>query len=92
MGVHGLRDGVAGGAGRGGPVLISWFDQPEEANGMNVVIHEFAHKLDMLNGPPDGLPPPRAPSWGSATAASITGRNTPPASSRMTSPSERRCG
>ena len=24
---------------------------------MNVVIHEFAHKLDMLNGPPDGLPP-----------------------------------
>jgi Mlc titration factor MtfA (ptsG expression regulator) len=24
---------------------------------MNVVIHEFAHKLDMLNGEADGLPP-----------------------------------
>jgi len=23
----------------------------------NVVIHEFAHKLDMLNGEPDGVPP-----------------------------------
>ncbi len=38
-------------------MLLSWFDQSEEADGMNVVIHEFAHKLDMLNGPPDGLPP-----------------------------------
>jgi Mlc titration factor MtfA (ptsG expression regulator) len=26
-------------------------------DGYNVVIHEFAHKLDMLNGPPDGTPP-----------------------------------
>jgi Mlc titration factor MtfA (ptsG expression regulator) len=24
---------------------------------MNVVVHEFAHKLDMLNGAADGLPP-----------------------------------
>jgi hypothetical protein len=24
---------------------------------MNVVIHEFAHKLDMANGPADGRPP-----------------------------------
>src|SRR5205085_5508719 len=24
---------------------------------MNVVIHEFAHKLDMLNGAVDGMPP-----------------------------------
>jgi Mlc titration factor MtfA (ptsG expression regulator) len=24
---------------------------------MNVVIHEFTHKLDMLNGAADGLPP-----------------------------------
>ncbi|MBK6630847.1 MAG: zinc-dependent peptidase [Betaproteobacteria bacterium] len=55
--VHEFVDSVAGEAWEGGPVLISWFDQPEEADGMNVVIHEFAHKLDMLNGPPDGLPP-----------------------------------
>ena len=24
---------------------------------VNVVIHEFAHKLDMLNGEADGMPP-----------------------------------
>ena len=55
--VHEFVDSVAGEAWEGGPVLVSWFDQPQEADGMNVVIHEFAHKLDMLNGPPDGLPP-----------------------------------
>ncbi len=55
--VHEYDDEVAGEAWEGGPVLLSWFDDPQEAAGMNVVIHEFAHKLDMLNGPPDGLPP-----------------------------------
>ncbi|MBV6409528.1 MAG: zinc-dependent peptidase [Burkholderiales bacterium] len=55
--VHEFDDRVAGEAWEGGPVLLSWFDRPEQADGMNVVIHEFAHKLDMLNGPPDGLPP-----------------------------------
>lgn len=55
--VHEYDDEVAGEAWEGGPVLLSWFDNVEEAGGMNVVIHEFAHKLDMLNGIPDGLPP-----------------------------------
>lgn len=55
--VHEFDDEVAGEAWEGGPVLLSWFDRPEDADGMNVVIHEFAHKLDMLNGVPDGLPP-----------------------------------
>lgn len=55
--VHEYDDTVAGEAWQGGPVLLSWFDRPEEADGMNVVIHEFAHKLDMLNGVPDGFPP-----------------------------------
>jgi Mlc titration factor MtfA (ptsG expression regulator) len=55
--MHEFDDQVAGEAWEGGPVLLSWFDRPEVADGMNVVIHEFAHKLDMLNGPPDGLPP-----------------------------------
>lgn len=55
--MHEFDNRVAGEAWEGGPVLLSWFDRPEEADGMNVVIHEFAHKLDMLNGPPDGLPP-----------------------------------
>lgn len=55
--VHEYDDAVMGEAWHGGPVLISWFDLPQEADGINVVIHEFAHKLDMKNGAADGLPP-----------------------------------
>lgn len=42
-----------------GPVIISWDDalHPGRMNGRNVVIHEFAHKLDMLNGKANGFPP-----------------------------------
>ncbi len=46
----------------GGPVVVNWKDiqrarwSPEE--GHHLVIHEFAHQLDMINGPQaDGLPP-----------------------------------
>ncbi|MDP1611908.1 MAG: zinc-dependent peptidase [Sulfuritalea sp.] len=55
--VHEYEDDVMGEAWYGGPVLISWFDRAEEADGINVVIHEFAHKLDMKSGDADGLPP-----------------------------------
>jgi Mlc titration factor MtfA (ptsG expression regulator) len=54
--VHEYDDPVLGEAWEGGPVLISWFDDPEDADGVNVVIHEFAHKLDMGNGAVDGFP------------------------------------
>jgi Mlc titration factor MtfA (ptsG expression regulator) len=54
--VHEYDDAVLGEAWEGGPVLISWFDHPEDADGVNVVIHEFAHKLDMGNGAVDGFP------------------------------------
>ena len=37
--------------------MLTWFDDPAEYEGTNVVIHEFAHKLDMLSGHADGLPP-----------------------------------
>jgi len=42
-----------------GPVILSWADAGEAArgSGYNVVIHEFAHKLDMLNGEANGFPP-----------------------------------
>lgn len=43
-----------------GPVILSWYDSshPNEiADGHNVVLHEFAHKLDMLNGKANGFPP-----------------------------------
>ena len=55
--VHEYDDTVMGEAWYGGPVLVGWFDLPEDADGINVVIHEFAHKLDMKNGAADGLPP-----------------------------------
>jgi MtfA peptidase len=54
--VHEYDDPVLGEAWEGGPVLVSWFGDPNEADGVNVVIHEFAHKLDMENGAVDGLP------------------------------------
>lgn len=55
--VHEFDDEVLGEAWQDGPVLLSWQDGQGEADGVNVVIHEFAHKLDMSNGGADGLPP-----------------------------------
>lgn len=54
--VHEWDDALAGEAMPGGPVVLSW-DSAANAADMNVVIHEFAHKLDMRNGAADGLPP-----------------------------------
>lgn len=43
-----------------GPVILSWQDIMHglsgEADGMNVILHEFAHKLDEQNGDTEGLP------------------------------------
>ena len=54
--VHEWDDELAGEAMSGGPVVLSW-DAAAHDPEINVVIHEFAHKLDMLNGAADGLPP-----------------------------------
>lgn len=54
--VHEWDDALAGEAMPGGPVVLSW-DSAAHAREMNIVIHEFAHKLDMRNGDADGLPP-----------------------------------
>jgi hypothetical protein len=54
--VHEWDDELAGEAMPGGPVVLSWDAAANDAQ-INVVIHEFAHKLDMLNGEADGLPP-----------------------------------
>ena len=42
-----------------GPVVLSWEDVEASGRleGYNVVIHEMAHKLDMLNGEANGFPP-----------------------------------
>lgn len=57
--VHHVREPVTGEAWEQGGVLLSWRDarDVDAGSGYNVVIHEFAHKLDMRNGPPDGFPP-----------------------------------
>lgn len=51
---------LSGEAMHGGPVVLSWIDasSPEEGeHAYNVVIHEFAHKLDLADGEADGCPP-----------------------------------
>ena len=57
--VHQGDEPYAGEAWLGGPVVLSWADVEgwQYGQGVNVVIHEFAHKLDMLNGDADGFPP-----------------------------------
>ena len=40
-----------------GPVIISWQDVLSHPAGSNVIIHEMAHKLDMLDGVANGRPP-----------------------------------
>ena len=54
--VHEYDDPVLGEAWEGGPVLISWFENLDEIGDVSIVIHEFAHKLDMSNGETDGMP------------------------------------
>jgi Mlc titration factor MtfA (ptsG expression regulator) len=54
--VHEYDDAVLGEAWEGGPVLLSWFDNLNEIGDVSIVIHEFAHKLDMSNGEVDGMP------------------------------------
>ena len=61
--VHEFDDVLAGEAMDAGPVVLSWDDVAGTARppSTNVVIHEFAHKLDLADGEADGCPPmPRA--------------------------------
>ncbi|MBK9616425.1 MAG: zinc-dependent peptidase [Uliginosibacterium sp.] len=55
--VHEYEQEALGQAWDDGPVLLTWADDPTRDAGINVVIHEFAHKLDMLDGHVDGRPP-----------------------------------
>ncbi len=53
---------LAGQSGHGrGPVLLDWQTVARQVadpdRGVNVVYHEFAHKLDQLDGAADGMPP-----------------------------------
>ncbi len=54
--VHEWEDELAGESWPGGPIVLSWADVRRGEAGYNVVVHEFAHKIDMLNGDADGFP------------------------------------
>ncbi|SDV47564.1 M90 family metallopeptidase [Chitinasiproducens palmae] len=56
--VHEVVQDASGEAWHGGPVILSWQDAGDDSGfAYNVVIHEFAHKIDMRNGVADGMPP-----------------------------------
>lgn len=59
--VHHYREALTGEAMDQGPVMLSWADVAQAgqttAQGYNVVIHEFAHKIDLRDGAADGCPP-----------------------------------
>jgi len=59
--VHKDDGSLAGETMPGGPVILSWPDVEASADfdeaGMNLVIHEFAHKIDMRDGRANGCPP-----------------------------------
>lgn len=67
--VHEYVQEAAGEAWEGGPIILSWEDcGPELDADVNVVIHEFAHKLDLYHGDADGMP------WLGAHAPGLTPR------------------
>ncbi len=56
-----VEDVLIGESWERGPLVLSladvMLDLEHPWDGFNVVVHEIAHKLDMLDGPPDGVPP-----------------------------------
>ena len=57
--VHTADEPISGESWEHGTVVLSWADvqQAGQGEGYNVVIHEFAHQIDMLNGDANGFPP-----------------------------------
>lgn len=55
---HHVRSNLAGESWLRGPVILSWEETERGGiiDGSNLVIHEFAHKLDMQNGVANGFP------------------------------------
>jgi len=56
---HRVSQPMSGESWLEGPVILSWADAKMRGGegAYNVVLHEFAHKLDMLNGQANGFPP-----------------------------------
>ncbi|WMC09999.1 zinc-dependent peptidase [Oceanimonas pelagia] len=51
----------AGESWQQGPLVLAWSELADDGgwDGYNLIIHELAHKLDMLGGEADGVPPMR---------------------------------
>lgn len=54
--VHEWTEALAGEAWGRGPVILSWEATASPGGDMNIVLHEFAHKLDMHDGLANGSP------------------------------------
>ncbi|MCX7556307.1 zinc-dependent peptidase [Xanthomonadaceae bacterium JHOS43] len=65
--VHEWDDALAGECWEQGPLILSLTDTVQAAesplSGFQVVAHEIAHKLDLLDGSLDGVPPLRDKAW-----------------------------
>ena len=78
--VHRRQNALGGEAWGRGPVILSWGDAQTgnhlHGHGSNVILHEFAHKLDMLNGAANGMPPLHPamsrPDWTEALSAAYS--------------------
>jgi MtfA peptidase len=59
--VHEYTEPISGEAWDRGPLVLSWADAQRNVTDTGaayaVVIHEFAHKIDLLDGDADGVPP-----------------------------------
>lgn len=59
--VHRYEERLTGEAMEGGPMMLSWRDVAgagtSAERGYNVVIHEFVHVIDLVDGAADGVPP-----------------------------------
>ena len=66
---------LLGEAHHGGPVILAWDSVLSGAknakDGRNLVIHEFAHKIDFLDGEGDGAPPLETRAESKAWAAAM---------------------
>jgi Mlc titration factor MtfA (ptsG expression regulator) len=55
--VHRWTEELAGESWENGPVILSWDTVSNSSESVGLVLHEFAHKIDMRNGMADGCPP-----------------------------------
>lgn len=75
--IHRYKEALVGEAMHQGPVMLSWQDVQQAGRDgerpYNVVVHEFAHKLDLRDGAADGCPPLPSGFMGARSATEARG-------------------